>query len=181
MASQPLYPIGIVAELIGVRPETLRVWDREGLVTPKRWRRSRCYSDADLERVLFVRHLLGEEGLNLAAVRGYVKLYHCWPLGDCVPCHDATTATGKPCWKRPGAYCGLAEEESLLCSSCSERDSHATTLPFALHQLREASGNDAPTPAAGRRQSADKKPGLGLTNSRTRVSAKRSNVRRSKP
>jgi DNA-binding transcriptional MerR regulator len=128
--SQPLYPIGIVAELVDVRPETLRVWDRdrEGLVTPKRRRGFRCYSDADLQRALFVKHLLDEEGFNVAAVRGYIRLYHCWTLSDCVPCHEATTATGKPCWKRPGAYCGLAEEESRLCSTCSSRDSRATTV-----------------------------------------------------
>jgi DNA-binding transcriptional MerR regulator len=168
MPSQALYPIGIVAELIGVRPETLRVWDREGLVTPSRWRGSRCYSDAGLQRVLFVKHLLDEEGLNLAAVRGYIKLYHCWPIDDCVPCHKAATANGKPCWKRPGAYCGLAEEESLLCSSCPERDSHPTALPFALHQLSDASGNDVPIPAAGRRPSADKESGVGPTDRGTR-------------
>ena len=169
MPSRPLYPIGIVAELIGVRPETLRAWDRESLVTPNRWRGSRCYSDADLQRVLFVRHLLNEEGFNLAAVRGYIKLYHCWPVDDCLPCHEIATANGKPCWKRPGAYCGLAEEESLQCSRCSERDSHATTLPLALHQLRDASGNDVPTPAAGWRLGADKKSGVGRTDGDTHV------------
>jgi MerR family transcriptional regulator/heat shock protein HspR len=174
MASRPLYPIGIVAELIGVRPETLRLWDREGLVTPKRWRRSRCYSDADLQRVLFVKHLLDEEGFNLAAVRGYVKLYYCWPLGDCVPCHETTTANGKPCWKRPGVNCGLAEQGSLLCTNCSERGSNATALPFALHGLHGASGNDLFIPAAGRRLGADKKSEMGRTDSGTRVPAKRS-------
>jgi MerR family transcriptional regulator/heat shock protein HspR len=167
MPSQPLYPIGIVAELIGVRPETLRVWDREGLVTPNRWRGSRCYSDADLQRVLFVKHLLDEEGFNLAAVRGYIKLYHCWSIDDCLPCHKVATPNSKPCWKRPGAYCGLADEESLSCSSCSERDSHATALPFALHQLGGASGNDEPIPAAGGRLGADKQSGLGRTDSGT--------------
>ena len=174
MASQPLYPIGIVAELISVRPETLRLWDREGLVTPKRWRRFRCYSDADLQRVLFVKHLLEEERFNLAAVRGYIKLYQCWPLGDCGPCHEATTTNGKPCWKRPGAQCGLAVEGSLLCTSCSERDSRATVLPFALHRLSGGFGNDVLIPAAGGRLSADAKSGVGRADSSTRVPAKRS-------
>ena len=169
MPSQPLYPIGIVAELIGVRPETLRVWDRQGLVTPNRWRGSRCYSDADLQRVLFVRHLLNEEGLNLAAVRGYIKLYHCWPIDDCIACHKATTGNGKPCWKRPGAYCGLAEEESLQCSGCSERDSHPATLPYALDQHRGASAGDESIPAAARHPGADEKSGPGRTGSGTMV------------
>ncbi len=181
MASQPLYPIGIAAELMGVRPETLRVWDREGLVTPKRWRGSRCYSDADLQRVLFIKHLLDEEGLNLAALRGYIRQYHCWPLDDCVPCHEAKTANGKPCWKRPGVHCGLAEEESLLCLNCSERDSHPTALPYVFHQLRGASADDAPQPATGQHPGAAKESGVERTDSATRVSAKRSNARRSKP
>ena len=171
MASQPLYPIGIAAELIGVRPETLRLWDREGLVTPKRWRGFRCYSDADLQRVLFVKHLLNEERFNLAAVRGYIKLYHCWPLGDCVPCHETTTANGKPCWKRPGAQCGLAAEESLLCTSCSERGSQATVLPLALHRLGGAFRNDALIPAAGGRLGADAKSGVERTDSVRRAPA----------
>ncbi len=169
MPSRPLYPIGIVAELMDVRPETLRVWDREGLVTPSRWRGSRCYSDADLQRMVLVRHLLDEQGFNLAAVRGYIKLYPCWPVDDCGPCHESTTANGKPCWKRPGAYCGLADEESLLCSNCSERDSHANASPFALHQIRVASDNDVPTPPYGERPSADKEPGEGRTDNGTRM------------
>jgi MerR family transcriptional regulator/heat shock protein HspR len=174
VAGQPLYPIGIVAELVGVRPETLRLWDREGLVTPKRWRRSRCYSDADLQRVLFVRHLLEEERFNLAAVRGYIKLYHCWPLDDCVPCHETSTTNGKPCWKRPGAHCGLAAEESLVCSTCSERDSHPSAWLVALHQLRDESGNNTPIPVASGRLGADGNSRMGRADSSTHVPAKRS-------
>jgi MerR family transcriptional regulator/heat shock protein HspR len=174
VASRPLYPIGIVAELVGVRPETLRLWDREGLVTPKRWRRSRCYSDADLQRVLFVKHLLEEERFNLAAVRGYIKLYHCWPLGDCVPCHEAAAANGKPCWKRPGTHCGLAAEESLVCSTCSERDSHPRAWPFASHQPGGASGDDELIPAVGRRPSEDKTSRVQRNDSDTRAPARQS-------
>lgn len=169
MPSQPLYPIGIVAELVGVRPETLRAWDREGLVTPNRWRGSRCYSDADLQRVLFVKHLLHHEKFNLAAVRGYIKLYHCWAIDDCVPCHKVTTADGKPCWKRPNAYCGLGEEESLMCSTCPEHDRHPTVLPFALDQLRGASGNDAGIATPGRRPRADTTSETMQTDTDTRV------------
>ena len=124
MVSQPLYPIGIVAELLCVHPETLRVWDREGLVKPQRWRTSRCYSDADLQRLLFVKHLLDDEGLNLAGVRAYLKLYRCWSTDDCGPCHKTTTNNGKPCWKRANAYCGLMDEESSACRACAQRSTN---------------------------------------------------------
>jgi len=121
MTSKPLYPIGIVAEIVGVRPETLRVWDREGLVTPERWRGFRCYSDADLQRLFFVKHLLNDEGFNMAGARAYLRLYHCWSTGDCASAHKATIDNGKPCWKWPDAYCGLMDEESSACKACAQR------------------------------------------------------------
>ena len=132
MTGQPLYPIGIVAELLDVHPATLRVWDREGLVKPQRWRTSRCYSDTDLQRLLFVKHLLDDEGFNLSGVRAYLKLYSCWLTDDCTPCHKTTTNNGKPCWKRVNAYCGLMDEHSSACKDCAERsiDSRATSLPL---------------------------------------------------
>lgn len=132
MASKPLYPIGIVAELIGVRPETLRVWDREGLVTPKRWRGFRCYSDADLQRLFFVKHLLDDERFNLAGARAYLRLYHCWSTDDCASAHSSATNNGKPCWKWPNSYCGLMDEESSVCRTCSQRlaKTSGTSLPL---------------------------------------------------
>jgi len=149
MSSLPLYPIGIVAEILAVHPETLRVWDRESLVQPSRRRGMRCYSDADLLRLLFVKHLLDEEGFNLAGVRGYIRLYHCWSVDDCGPCQKAIAEdNGKPCWKRPGMYCGLAVDESLLCTGCSQRRNAETTLPFALQQLTGLATKDALTPGA---------------------------------
>src|SRR4030066_1239686 len=87
--SPGLYPIGIVADLLGIHPETLRVWDRRRLVRPNRRRGFRCYSDPDLQRLLFVRHLLDDEGFNLASARAYLKLYPCWANAGCVPCHTS--------------------------------------------------------------------------------------------
>ncbi|MHB1414527.1 MAG: MerR family transcriptional regulator [Chloroflexota bacterium] len=130
MGGQPLYPIGIVAEIIGVHPETLRVWDRQGLVSPSRRRGFRCYSDPDLQRLLFVKYLLEDRGLNLAGVKAYTALYHCWRNDDCAPCHKAKASGRKPCWKRPGAFCGLADEESALCETCAGRAAASVGPPL---------------------------------------------------
>jgi MerR family transcriptional regulator/heat shock protein HspR len=121
VTSPGLYNIGIVAELFGIHPETLRVWDRQGLVTPKRRRGFRCYSDPDLQRLIFVKHLLDDEGFNLAGARAYLKLYPCWANDDCVPCHKSAHKNGKPCWMRPNTFCGLADEEATLCGACAQR------------------------------------------------------------
>jgi MerR family transcriptional regulator/heat shock protein HspR len=135
VTSPGLYPIGIVAELLEMHPETLRVWDRQGLVRPKRRRGFRCYSDPDLQRLLFVKHLLDDEKFNLAGTRAYLKLYPCWASDACVPCHNSAEKKGKPCWMRPNTFCGVAADKAKLCTGCAERSGSNGGGP--PHRLRE--------------------------------------------
>ncbi len=133
MKSPGLYPIGIVAELLSLHPETLRVWERESLLSPQRRRGFRCYSDDDLRRLLFVKHLLEDEGFNLASARAYLRLYPCWTSDVCHPCHRSTQENGKPCWKQPNTYCALFDQQSQQCTACDEECSpNADGLPTAL-------------------------------------------------
>lgn len=69
-----VYVISVAAELTGVHPQTLRVYERRGLVEPARTDgRSRRYSDSDIERVRRITELT-EEGLNLAGVKRVLDL-----------------------------------------------------------------------------------------------------------
>ena len=52
---QPLFMISVVSELLGVHPQTLRLYEREGLIRPKRLNRQRLYSEEDIERLTFIR------------------------------------------------------------------------------------------------------------------------------
>ncbi len=64
----PLYMISVAAQLAGVHPQTLRIYEQKGLVTPKRTNgNTRMYSQADIERLELVNELTGE-GINLAGV-----------------------------------------------------------------------------------------------------------------
>jgi MerR family transcriptional regulator/heat shock protein HspR len=137
MSSPGLYQIGIVAELLAIHPETLRVWDRQGLVRPKRRRGFRCYSDPDLQRLLFVKHLLDDEKFNLAGARAYLNLYPCWTNDGCVPCHNSAEKNGKPCWMRANTFCGLAAEKAELCMACAQRSSGNGNGGGPPHRLRE--------------------------------------------
>ena len=77
MDAQPRYMISIAAELVGMHPQTLRMYEGRGLVKPKRTPgNTRLYSDADIERLRTVQQLTGELGLNLAAVRHVLELEH---------------------------------------------------------------------------------------------------------
>lgn len=65
---RPLYMISVAAELAGVHPQTLRIYEQKGLVSPQRTRgNTRMYSQADIERLQLVNELT-DEGINLAGV-----------------------------------------------------------------------------------------------------------------
>ena len=66
---RPLYMISVAAELAGMHPQTLRIYERKQLIQPKRSAgNTRLYSDADIERLRLIQQLTQEEGVNLAGV-----------------------------------------------------------------------------------------------------------------
>jgi MerR family transcriptional regulator/heat shock protein HspR len=70
-----VYHISIVAELVETHPQTLRMYERMGLVSPQRTRNNiRLYSEADVERVRRIQHLTQDLGVNLAGVEVVFKL-----------------------------------------------------------------------------------------------------------
>lgn len=70
-----LYVISIAAELAGVHPQTLRMYERRGLLQPKRTEgRARRYSDRDIEHVRMIQELTQEAGMNLAGVEMVMRL-----------------------------------------------------------------------------------------------------------
>jgi len=72
---RPVYMIGIAAELAGVHPQTLRIYERKQLVEPKRTGgNTRLYSEADIERLQLIQELTQEEGINLAGVVRIIEL-----------------------------------------------------------------------------------------------------------
>jgi MerR family transcriptional regulator/heat shock protein HspR len=66
---RPRYMISVAAELVGMHPQTLRIYEQKGLVNPQRTAgNTRLYSDADVERLRLIQRLTGDWGLNLAGV-----------------------------------------------------------------------------------------------------------------
>ena len=66
--NKPLYMISVAAELTGMHPQTLRVYEQKGLVNPGRSRgNTRLYSQADIDRLALIGRLT-DEGINLAGV-----------------------------------------------------------------------------------------------------------------
>src|SRR5664280_208510 len=74
-SDRPLYMISVAAELAGVHPQTLRIYERRQLVSPNRSSgNTRLYSDADIERLRLIQHLTQDEGINLAGVIRIIEL-----------------------------------------------------------------------------------------------------------
>ena len=75
MDERPRYMISVAADLVGMHPQTLRIYESKGLVTPKRTAgNTRLYSEADLERLRLINQLTQELGLNLAGVEHVIRL-----------------------------------------------------------------------------------------------------------
>jgi MerR family transcriptional regulator/heat shock protein HspR len=75
MDERPRYMISIAAELVGMHPQTLRIYESKGLLRPSRTPGgTRLYSEADLERLRLIQRLTSELGLNLAGVETVMRL-----------------------------------------------------------------------------------------------------------
>ncbi len=65
---QPVYLISVVAKLLEVHPQTLRMYERQGFIRPSRRGHIRLYCDADIERLQQIQRFKEEMGVNLAGI-----------------------------------------------------------------------------------------------------------------
>jgi MerR family transcriptional regulator/heat shock protein HspR len=117
-ANRPLYTIATAAELLGVHPRTLRLYESAGLLRPARRHNRRIYSDNDLHWVRCVRYLIHEKGVNQEGIRRLLAVLPCWEIRGCTEdvwtnCearHDPTS----PCWSIAAFTC----KQENKCDGC---------------------------------------------------------------
>src|SRR5438094_9491232 len=67
---RPVYVISVAASIVAAHPRTLRIYEDEGLICPARTPTNiRLYSENDIRRISWIRHLTRERGVNLAGIR----------------------------------------------------------------------------------------------------------------
>lgn len=72
---QPRYVISVAAQILGVHPQTLRLYEREGLVEPKRTGgKIRLYSERDIDQVRRIMRLTNDLGVNLAGAEAILNM-----------------------------------------------------------------------------------------------------------
>ena len=75
MDNRPRYMISVAADIVGMHPQTLRIYESKGLIRPKRTAgNTRLYSEADIERLRLIQQLTNDLGLNLAGVEQVMQL-----------------------------------------------------------------------------------------------------------
>ena len=121
---RPLYIISVAAELVNMHPQTLRLYERRGLVAPKRQGKNRLYSQADIERLMYIQRLTQELGINLAGVEKIIRLQNELEEIKQAKEHELLAIKHK-----------LAQLESL-------KESHQREIKDIKQRIRETSGED---------------------------------------
>jgi MerR family transcriptional regulator/heat shock protein HspR len=70
-----VYIMRVASMLTGMHPQTLRKYERVGLLEPSRCKKLRMYSDEDISRLKIIKHLVDDLGLNIAGVRIALKVH----------------------------------------------------------------------------------------------------------
>ena len=72
---KPLFTLSVAAEIMGVHPRTLMIYENEGLVVPQRTKTNRRrYSQKNIHKLQFIRFLTQNKGINLAGVETIIKM-----------------------------------------------------------------------------------------------------------
>jgi MerR family transcriptional regulator, heat shock protein HspR len=135
--ARPVYTIGTAAELLGLHPRTLRLYEDGGLIRPARKNNRRYYSAYDLKWIRCLRYLIHHEGLNQEGVRRLLALVPCWQIKGCPP--------------ELAAACPAVEERSTPCwdlarrAQADDKECHACTVYLSAgeHLLSQPEMEDA--------------------------------------
>lgn len=105
----PVYSIGVASEILNVHPRTLRIYEAEGLIQPKRKGGKRLYSKSDLQRIECLRVLIHDENLSIPGIKKLLEFAPCWKLKACSPekrqkCHELCNRK-RHCWEFAKGTC----------------------------------------------------------------------------
>ncbi|NLE76750.1 MAG: MerR family transcriptional regulator [Chloroflexi bacterium] len=116
---RPLYTISTAAELLGIHPRTLRLYEQARLMRPARRNNRRLYTNHDLKWAMAIRLLIHEKGLNQEGLRRLLATIPCWEILHCPPEQTALCAAyqnmGKACWELASEDCANGHQECYRC------------------------------------------------------------------
>ena len=78
-----IFTIGVAAQMLGVHPRTLRIYEEEGLVAPLRKGKRRYFTMNDIKWIECLREMIHQHGVSIAAVKKLLQYTPCWNITDC--------------------------------------------------------------------------------------------------
>jgi MerR family transcriptional regulator/heat shock protein HspR len=116
----PLYPIGVVAELVGTTDQTLRLYEKHGLLKPARRNKNRFYSENDIKWLMCIRELIHQKKISIEGIKRLLNYAPCWEITECSEERKATCSAfidkTKPCWELNRMICNKATGK--ICEDC---------------------------------------------------------------
>jgi MerR family transcriptional regulator, heat shock protein HspR len=99
----PLYTMGIAAKLVGTTAQTLRLYEKHGLILPARERRNRLYTENNITWLRCIRELIHTKKISIEGIKKLLEYAPCWEIKGCsdekrLSC-SAFTDKAKPCWQ----------------------------------------------------------------------------------
>jgi len=127
-------PIGMAVKLAGVSAQTLRAYERYGLVMPARSnKKQRLYSFEDIERIKEIRVSLKMNKIGIMALRSMISMIPCWSIKDCSESDRENCAVFTedlaPCW--------TYKHQDNVCADMSCRDCEVYKLNSNFIKARE--------------------------------------------
>jgi len=118
--NMPLYPLGRAAELVGTTDQTLRLYEKQGLIKPARRNKNRFYSENDIKWMRCLRELIHNKKISIEGIKKLLEYAPCWELTECSEerknkCSAYIDKT-KPCWELNRMICN--RESGKLCGDC---------------------------------------------------------------
>lgn len=119
-SNRPLYPISVVAELIGVTDQTLRLYEKHGLIKPARRNKNRFYSDNDLKWLTCIRDLIHTKKISIEGIKRLLVYAPCWEITECPDGRRSSCTSyvdrSKPCWELNRMIC--QRDSGKICEDC---------------------------------------------------------------
>lgn len=78
-----IFTIGVAAQMLGVHPRTLRIYEEEGLIVPLRKGKWRYFTMNDIKWIECLREMIHSHGVSIAAVKKLLQYTPCWNITDC--------------------------------------------------------------------------------------------------
>lgn len=118
--SMPLYSIGVVSELIGTTDQTLRLYEKHGLIKPARRNKNRFYSENDIKWLRCIRDLIHVKKISIEGIKKLLEYAPCWDITSCPETRKNTCSAfinkAKDCWELNRMFCN--KEAGKKCEDC---------------------------------------------------------------